>query len=100
MKYDEMTKEEQKEKFCKENGSYLYYFKKDDMELVSKKLYDEMVIIIPDSETTCEVIPSNNIEDNNESNSLVNINTASLDELLTLTGVGESKAKAIIEYRN
>ena len=38
MKYDEMTKEEQKEKFCKENGSYLYYFKKDDMELVGKKL--------------------------------------------------------------
>lgn len=30
---------------------------------------------------------------------LLNINTASLDELLTLTGVGESKAKAIIEYR-
>lgn len=31
--------------------------------------------------------------------SLININTASIDELLTLNGIGESKALAIIEYR-
>ena len=30
---------------------------------------------------------------------LVNINTASLNELMTLSGVGESKAKNIISYR-
>lgn len=30
---------------------------------------------------------------------LVNINTASLEEILSLSGIGESKAKAIIEYR-
>lgn len=29
----------------------------------------------------------------------VNINTAGLDELMTLKGVGESRARAIIEYR-
>ncbi len=69
---------------------------------LSKKLYDEMVIIIPDSETTCEVIPIYNTNENTNENidsGLVNINTCSLEELLTLTGVGESKAKAIIEYR-
>ena len=29
----------------------------------------------------------------------MNINTASINELKTLTGIGESKAKAIISYR-
>ena len=31
--------------------------------------------------------------------SKVNINTASVEELKTLNGIGESKAKAIVEYR-
>ena len=34
-----------------------------------------------------------------EENKLVNINTATIDELQTIKGVGESKAKSIIEYR-
>lgn len=38
-------------------------------------------------------------EESESLTSLININTASLDKLLTLPGVGESKAKAIIEYR-
>lgn len=73
---------------------------------LSKKIYDEMVIIIPDSETTCEVSNYNiddtnsiDIKDTNINSGLVNINTATKDELLTLTGIGESKALAIIEYR-
>ena len=32
-------------------------------------------------------------------NKLVSINTASIDELMTLSGIGQSKAEAIIEYR-
>jgi len=46
----------------------------------------------------------NNIEKEttkiDETNKLVNLNTATKDELLTLSGIGESKADLIIEYRN
>ena len=39
------------------------------------------------------------IEDEIGGSSLININTANLEKLQELTGIGESKAKAIIEYR-
>lgn len=44
-----------------------------------------------------------NTSQNNNSSSekvLVNINTASKDELMKVSGIGESKANSIIEYRN
>lgn len=34
-----------------------------------------------------------------ETETRVNINTADIDELMTLKGIGEAKAQAIIEYR-
>ena len=89
---------------------------------LSKKLKDEMVIIIYTKEEVKNFIkvkeeealkntqcisktPVNNscIEENVDvgidKKSKISINTATLEELLTLSGIGEAKAKSIIEYR-
>lgn len=82
---------------------------------LSKKVYDEMVIVIS-TKKSLETKSSNTKITNDASitgdatittngnvddvNLLVNINTASLEELSTLSGIGLSKAEAIITYRN
>ena len=86
---------------------------------LSKKLTSEMVIYVYNNseiknntenlscDNVCktEIIEVNNCvelttkKNNQSSNETININTASLDELMTLSGIGESKAKSIIEYR-
>lgn len=87
---------------------------------LSKQLFDEDVIIIYttyeikemingdtsikiiEKECVCPKIDNSacikNVIVNVKSN-LININTASLEDLMTLPGIGESKANSIIEYR-
>ena len=92
---------------------------------LAKKITDEMVIII----YTKEEVKNSNIVDtvikvveqecicpniqndgclnteitdnisNQENSGLININTATIEELQTIDGIGESKAKSIVEYR-
>ena len=87
---------------------------------LSKKLEDEMTIIIYSQREVnnylnekntlkeklelCELKLKNNacIKENisnSNKKELVNINTASKEELMTLQGIGEAKASAIINYR-
>ncbi len=70
---------------------------------LSKILVDEMVVVI----CTNEEIASLDIKveevfvcECEEDTSLININTASISDLMTLTGIGEKTAEDIIEYRN
>ena len=62
------------------------------------KLTDEMKIhIYKKGESHSESI--NSLNNSNSNNKLVNINTASKEEVCKLLGIGENKAKLIIEYR-
>lgn len=72
----------------------------------AKKLQNhELVYIANKNDINKEVENTNsevNISQNKGkeiSNKKVNINSAALEELKTLTGIGDSKAKSIIEYR-
>ena len=64
---------------------------------LSKIVTDEMVIVIK-SKNNEEIYIDSDVDINNN-NQLIDINTCTIDELLTLPGIGESKANNIIEYR-
>lgn len=89
---------------------------------LSKKINDEMVIIVYSHEQVndfkktkeiekqvqekCTQVDENSLKNDacidsqtSTQTGLININTASIEELMTLPGIGESKAKDIIKYR-
>jgi len=83
---------------------------------LSKRLVSEMVVVVYtdseikkgkkglecDTKCDCEVIEINNCiesEIKDTQSTKVNINKASVEELMKLSGVGESKANAIVTYR-
>ncbi|MDD4188019.1 MAG: helix-hairpin-helix domain-containing protein [Bacilli bacterium] len=82
---------------------------------LSQKLESEMVVYVYtkneikngsksiscSTKCSCETLEVNNcIQDEVNKDGKVNINTANLETLQTLSGIGESKASSIIDYRS
>ena len=66
---------------------------------LAKRLEDQMAIVVPKVGEEAEEIPAGTTSKEEAKEGKVNINTATVEELKTLKGVGEKKAEAIIEYR-
>lgn len=90
------------------NTSNINLSKKLESEMViyvysDKEIKNENKILSCDTVCNTEVIEVNNCVENitnkNNSSTLVNINTATIEELQTISGIGESKAQNIIDYR-
>ena len=66
---------------------------------LAQRVEDQMVIVVPKVGEEAEEIPAGETSKEEAKEGIVNINTATVEELKTLKGVGEKKAEAIIEYR-
>lgn len=82
---------------------------------LAQKLEDAQMVVIPSKNEKCEKQTIDNSQNNSENmqtadasqnntqengnTNKININTATVQELQTLEGVGETRAKDIIEYR-
>jgi len=70
----------------------------------AKKLQNHELVYIANKNDITKEGGNTNSESNTSnsqgtSNNIVNINTATIEQLKTLNGIGDSKAKSIIEYR-
>lgn len=78
------------------DGDVVVIYSNEEIEDAKKE--DKIVVETP---CICEEVKNDACykEETTNTNGKININTATINELITLTGIGESKAKLIIEYR-
>lgn len=75
----------------------------DENVIIVANKYSQQTIKYVEKECNCDVCINNNVTSHNDESSTISkisINKATKEELMNLTGIGESKAIDIINYRN
>lgn len=67
---------------------------------LAEKLNDGQMIYVPSNDEAMENKANETEHKKETDDEKININTASKEELMTISGIGESKAEAIIQFRN
>ncbi|WP_086347734.1 helix-hairpin-helix domain-containing protein [Candidatus Enterococcus clewellii] len=65
----------------------------------SQKVEDQMVIYVPEIGEETDAVPVEQFSEKGVDSGKINLNTATEQELMTLSGIGQKKAQEIISYR-
>lgn len=82
-----------------EDGDAIVIYSNDEIENASKEEKIEVTTPCVCEDVNSACIENNTNKKNNQTNGKININTATQEELTSLSGIGEAKAKSIIKYR-
>lgn len=82
-----------------EDGDAIVIYSNDEIENASKEEKIEVTTPCVCEDVNSACIENNTNKENNQTSGKININTATQEELTSLSGIGESKAKSIIKYR-